>query len=379
MRRPRKRTLALVLLAAVVLIAVIMSVLSQEPRIKVIEPGGPTLGFLPTYQGETGYKLIVYRSKPDGSLEQIGQHGRGYWVIPGTKTYYGLSRPGHDGWEVTVYDEGKKVHAVPRQLTMWEGRAIAPRAILVNGNIFATYRTWTMDVPISEPALAALITFNKKGPHRHKVFSGPDECKYLVSGDGSVLAISTSRTKLYSCEDARVLATIDDFTGSAISYDGKTVIGLRGENIAVCREGKQIAQEPLGDRFFSLRLSHDGDYAVVASKSWATLQALGTESLKPVYEVTVGPDYDSFIEWAISSDGKVAALEEKRLPLDPKRPGLKQTRLAVYSKDGSTRFQHEFEPVSTYPTAKLTWSLDGNCLIYLDAEQNRVVRHAFRP
>ncbi len=349
----------------------------EETRIKVIEPGGATLGFLPTYEGKRGDKLTVYRFKPDGSLEQIGQHEPKYQVISGTKTYYGLWRLGDDGWEMTVYDEGKEVHAVPRQLTMWEGRAIAPRAVLVNGNIFTTYRTWTMHEPISEPALAALITFNEEGVHRHKVFSGPDKCKYLVSGDGSVLAISTSRTKLYSCEDARVLATIEDFTGSAISYDGRTVIGLRGENIAVYREGKHVAEEPLGDRFFFLGLSHNGDYAVVASKSWATLQTLDTKSLKPLSGVKVGPDYDRFVTWAISSDGKLAALEEKRLPPDPKRPGLKQTRLVVYSKDGSTRFQREFEPFPTYPTTKLTWSLNGASLNY--GLERSVVKHVFGP
>ena len=143
------------------------------------------------------------------------------------------------------------------------------------------------------------------------------------------------------------------------------------------REGKHIAEEPLGDRFFSPELSHCGDYAVVASKSRATLQALETRSLKPLYEVAVGPDYDRFATYAISSDGKLAALEMKRLPRDPKRPGLKQTRLTVYSKGGSTRFQREFKPFPTYSTTKLTWSLDGASLNY--ALERSVVRHAFGP
>ncbi|NQT18984.1 MAG: hypothetical protein HQ592_04710 [Planctomycetes bacterium] len=398
MSKSRKTVLLLVRTAATLLVAVIIVlVLKQGSFVQPGEPqtvlqapaigrlratfGSPRLGFAPTYEVRTINKLVIYRLSPEGAFQKIGEHAgmAESGIVSGTARYYGLStRKPDDHLQIIIYDAGKEMHKMPKDFMKWGDRTINPLAVLAKGNLFAIYGSESFGM---RPSYAAIIQFDsEEGPRRHDLYSGEGKFRYALSGDASVVSITADgTTSLYSGEDGRLLATIENFKYPTVSYDGRTVIGLKGENIAVYQDGRCVAEAPLGKRNPRMKLSKSGYYAITPDESHEMLHILETRSLQPVRKLRASPGYKFEGYGAVSSDGKVAIRVTKRSPPGTRTSSVEQSKLLIYNDDGSLLYQREFEPVDGVPARGMTWSLDSNCLTYHDIEQNRVIRHVFRP
>ena len=316
-----------------------------------------------TFGERKGKLLAVHRLSEDGTLIRLGEHGLGALqeacVVQGVGKHYGVRTFGPLTEELAVYEAGKLLYRVPRELLRWRGAPIDPQVVLADGALLAEYCIILRGLISPAGAVTHACLISPKGEYLVR----PDLAKSLTvefSGDGSVVGVfyhagtpahSQPHTQLYSARDGKPLATLDGFWIGGLSYDGRTAVGTRRSprnTIAVCKDGLLIAEKPTRMILGNAGVSPDGAWVVAESEAADRLpRVMDSATLTPIYAapraLLVGTDT------AVSSTGRLACRNWRSV--------------LVYDQKGAVVSTCRF-PTGEYDVRELevAWSRDGNTL-----------------
>ncbi len=347
--------------------------------------------------------MIVYRLDNKGNIHRAGRHeyakGEGMSVVAGLGEYYAVTRvrglfvlPGPNAgdlpsWDIRVYSAKGEQYRVPDKLLRWGDHSLKTEAVLPDGSIFATYsKAHPGGIrELDEPLRAAIIREVGGQVNRIELYAGNEELfTCAVSGDGSVVALCLGSSPprkpeperllnvclLFSTRDGTLLSKMDGFVVPSLSDDGKTVVGTTARSLEVWRDGKRLAQQPIGDYSRLIEVSANGVF--VRGHIGEDIHIMEASSLRLLGKITRPAGFDAKDDMAISSSGKLAVTfsEGRR-----KRAVQKRSGLYVFGKDGRTLYRQHYPGL---PVSQMSWSSDGNILCYF-LTPNRLMRVSFEP
>ena len=394
MRRRKALTVIIGVVAVAVLGSLAIVTLWPKAKVETVPPGHPRwlASDSLTVAERRGRWLTILRVSGHEEPVRLGVHrldrGASTYAWDGVGTLYVICSRG-PGWPggqgaVRVYDAGKERYRVPWTLMHWQGRAIAPIAVLADGHLLALYRApgapTAPPPPAQEsPPLAGIIAPLGESAERFDLLAKPTSVitRTLVSGDGTVVALTFTtgygqttarhRTALFAATDGSETASFDDFRIEALSRDGSLLVGRTPTSIGVIRDQAIIAERPNKSTPY-LKLSGNGKYLAFGSRG--PIEVAEAESLTPVFQYGVPLGYSIWGDYvAVSSTGRLAVVEYQEL-----RKRRYRFRLAIHGPDGHLLAARAFGPMAQCPIAAPTWSADGSVLNYLDKSRRRLAR-----
>jgi len=300
-------------------------------------------------------------------------------LVPGAGAYYALADSGMNGDQCRVFSGEREEYRIPERLQLYMGKIMTVQCILANGNALVNYDSREMLEGGRPDTFAAIIS-----PRGEYVLApGPEEAAWhVVSGNGLRVAITFAppqrdqkaprTTKVFSAADGRLESVLNGFHASGISHDGSVLVGTDGDRIVAFRQGRRVAEKPLGTTLASvISLASDGSH-VVTCDNWSRLSVLETRGLRTVYEVPADSGFH-FATWAVSPSGELAAVHDRAVP--SRNPGVSQwhARLTLHGSNGALSLQRAFDSTATYP-GLIAWTLDGRGLVLVQKEQVALLR-----